>query len=101
VTKADADAPALIPHLNSRIRLQIRLSVPRVEGMPFAQVHLEQFKTVSFQSAGPSGLQTRFHILDISACRAMPQSSRLAGWSIGSLHRWHSNQRLRKPNDLT
>jgi hypothetical protein len=38
VTKADADAPALIPHLNSRIRLRIRLSVPRVEGMPFAQV---------------------------------------------------------------
>jgi hypothetical protein len=38
VTKADADLPALIPHLNIRIHLGIRLSVPWVEGMPFAQV---------------------------------------------------------------
>jgi hypothetical protein len=38
VTKADADSPAVVSHLNRCIHLGIRLSVPRVESMPFAQV---------------------------------------------------------------
>jgi hypothetical protein len=38
VTKADTDVPTHVPHLNRRIHPGIRLSVPRVEGVPLAQV---------------------------------------------------------------
>jgi hypothetical protein len=38
VPKAYTHSPARVSHLNRRIHLGIRLLVPRVEGMPFAQV---------------------------------------------------------------
>jgi hypothetical protein len=52
-TIPDADPPASVPHLNRRNYFGIRLWVPRIEGMPFAQ--MLHWLTETHKKTAPTG----------------------------------------------